>query len=481
MRDRLSALSPSLVLAAVLVLLLSPYVGGADPSPTPGTSPSVAGPPVDLTGHWAAADLGSIDLLQDGSTLTGTSPEGVVIRGTITGSHATFTFWNGPSYKRSDKEDRGQGTIGVSPDGRLITVTWRTEKNGGKYNGTLTAIRVVPVGGGQDPALEPEGSDPVVEPEGQVPEDAWMGLVEGAWESIEAAIGAIAGADQTTLATDQVSVATLAQYEGYPNLFQAAMHMLETTPAQETADYFSLLAANLKQQYERYDQQAAQAQDASTAAESALRLAHENVIGSQQDVLMFESRLKLARAEAASADKQVADANVVLARAQAAAADAQKSAETAQASWQSAVEGHLAAERRLAAAGPGATASLQAALDKAIAAEAQASTSYLAATDWLERVQAIVKDDLVAQKSLVFDAEELHKQAGYYEADHQKAVAAVPGAFASWIEAQGDYLAKTTLAHSLTESARLTYISYDQAYWAARSALQKVKSQTSPP
>jgi hypothetical protein len=89
------------------------------------------GPTVDLTGHWAAADLGSIDLLQGGSTLTGASPRGEVIRGTITGGHAAFTFWNGASYKGSDKEDQWQGTIDMSPDGRRVTVKWRMEMNGG--------------------------------------------------------------------------------------------------------------------------------------------------------------------------------------------------------------------------------------------------------------------------------------------------------------------------------------------------------------
>ena len=42
------------------------------------------------------------------------------------------------------------------------------------------------------------------------------------------------------------------------------------------------------------------------------------------------------------------------------------------------------------------------------------------------------------------------------------------------VEAQGDYLVKSSTATLLEGSARVTYVSYDQAYWAAVNAWRKV-------
>ena len=471
MPGRSPATSPLLVLALLLGLALSSPVGAAGPASVPDPSPGRTDPPVNLTGHWAAADLGSIDLVQDGTSLTGTSPQGVRLRGTIAGWRATFDFWEGPSYRKADKEDRGHGTIGVSSDGRLISVTWKTEAKSGKYNGTLTAVRVVLVGDSPDPAQQPMDA---------VAGEALLGALTGAMESLQAAVGAAAAADQATLSATQESAATSSQDEG-PSLFQAAINMLQSTPAQETANYLSLMAATLKLQYERYDREATQAHQASKDAEDALTRAHEQVIGSRQDVRLYESRMKQAQAEAISADERVASAAVVLTRAQAAAAATEQEAETAELGWQATQRARLKAERRLADAGAGAPTSLGAALEEAVASENAAYVGYQDATERLEEIQAIVQGDLEAIRTLVQDAEDRHKEVGLWQASHEKATAAVPVALGGWVEAQADYLAKSTLAHTLTESARVTYISYDQVYWAARHAWETVKSEATVP
>ena len=76
--------SPGPLIALLLAMVLgggNPALAGSSGAPSSGHVDA----PVDLSGHWAAADLGSIDLVQDGASLRGRSPEGVVIRGTVEG------------------------------------------------------------------------------------------------------------------------------------------------------------------------------------------------------------------------------------------------------------------------------------------------------------------------------------------------------------------------------------------------------------
>ena len=477
----------------LIALLLAMILGGWQPVLAGGStapSPDHADAPVDLSGHWAAADLGSIDLVQDGASLRGRSPEGVVIRGTVHGQRATFTFWHGASYQKADKEDRGGGSIDLSPDGRFITVTWDSEAGGGKYDGTVMAIRVIPIGSGPDPVagFEDEvdatgaeglpgipgpGGDGVGALEGLLADTGLLGLGATTAASVQATVGAIAAVGQATLAAD-TSAGLLAQYEGYPNLFQAGMSMLSTTPAKETAAYLSRLATSLKQQYERYEAAATEAHQARDDAGRALELAHDALVAARQDVRLYEWRLGEAQRAAASADAQVAVADATLARAQAAAADATTAADAARTRWQAAVATHEAAKAALADAGPNAAQSLKAALGAAAAAQEKTGAAYQAAADRLEEVEAIVQHDIAAHGSLAHDAQELHQETSLFQRSYDRAMAAVPAAMARQVEAQGDYLVRSSTATMLAESARVTYVNYDQAYWAAVNAWRKV-------
>ncbi len=480
---------PGPLITLLLAMILGgwqPVLAGGSTAPSPDHADAVA----DLSGHWAAADLGSIDVVQDGASLRGRSPEGVVIRGTVRGQRATFTFWHGPSYRKADKEDRGSGSIDLSPDGRFITVTWDSEAGGGKYDGSMVAIRVVPIGGGPDPVTESDGEvdatgaeglpgittpggDGVEALEGALADTGLTGLGATTAASIQATIGAIAAVGQAMLAAD-TSAGLLAQYEGYPNLFQAGMSMLSTTPAKEAAAYLSHLAASLKQQHERYEAAAAEAHQARDVAGHALELAHDALVAARQDVRLYEWRLGEAQRAAASADAQVAVAGATLTRAQAAAADATTAADAARTRWQAAVATHEVAEAALADARPGATQSLQAALDAAAAAQETTGAAYQAATDRLEEIEAIVQHDIAAYGSLALDAEELHQETSVFQRSYDRAVAAVPAAMARRVEAQGDYLVRSSTATMLAELARVTYVNYDQAYWAAVNAWRKV-------
>lgn len=480
---------PGLLIALLLAMILvgwQPVLAGGSRAP----SPDHAVAPVDLSGHWAAADLGSIDLVQDGTSLRGRSPEGVVMRGTVRGQRATFRFWHGPSYSKADKEDRGGGSIDLSPDGRFMTVTWESEAGGGKYDGSVMAIRVIPIGSGPDPVAASEGEGDATGAEGlpgipgsggdglgalgeALADTGLLGLGATTAASIQATVGAIAAVGQATLAAD-TSAGLLAQYEGYPNLFQAGMSMLSTTPAKETAAYLSHLAASLKQQYERYEAAAAEAHQARDVAGRALELAHDALVAARQDVRLYEWRLGEAQRAAASADSQVAEAGVILSRAQAAAADAATAADAARTRWQAAVATHEAARSALADAGPGTAQALKAALDAAAAAQETTGAAYQAAADRLEEIEAIVQHDIAAHGSLVLDAQQLHQEASLFQRSYDRAVAAVPAAMARRVEAQGDYLVRSSMATMLAESARVTYVNYDQAYWAAVNAWRKV-------
>ncbi len=138
----LRARAAAVLLASLLAAAGAGSVRAADVLSTP--TPSVTPTPVafSLAGHWDALGLGSIDIVQKGKAFTGTSPEGLEISGTLNGLNGTFTFWHGATYQKSDPEDRGAGTLVLTPYGRMMTVTWKSEKGGSLYNGTFQAMRV---------------------------------------------------------------------------------------------------------------------------------------------------------------------------------------------------------------------------------------------------------------------------------------------------------------------------------------------------
>jgi hypothetical protein len=132
------------VLAALLVALMlahawAPVARGASPAPSP-AQPAAT---VDLTGHWAVAGTSGFDIAQDGGRIDGTSMAGVRFAGTVSGLDATFRFWSGSAYAMADPEDRGSGSFRVTPDGRVLIVSWRPEKaSESSLDPVFTAVRV---------------------------------------------------------------------------------------------------------------------------------------------------------------------------------------------------------------------------------------------------------------------------------------------------------------------------------------------------
>ena len=135
-----------LLLAAALVLAAG------------GTTLAVDAPDVDVTGHWASPlEAGGIDLAQSGRNVRGSSSSGLHISGTIRGRHVQFTFWRGPSYAKADPEDRGSGTMDISPNGRRATSTWQSQAEGAKNRGTFVIARAKPSDAGEPPPTVEDG------------------------------------------------------------------------------------------------------------------------------------------------------------------------------------------------------------------------------------------------------------------------------------------------------------------------------------
>ena len=135
-----------LLLAAALVLAAG------------GTTLAADAPDVDVTGHWASPlEAGGIDLAQSGRNVRGSSSSGLHISGTIRGRHVQFTFWRGPSYAKADPEDRGSGTMDISPNGRRATSTWQSQAEGAKNRGTFVIARAKPSDAGEPPPTVEDG------------------------------------------------------------------------------------------------------------------------------------------------------------------------------------------------------------------------------------------------------------------------------------------------------------------------------------
>jgi len=163
--SRRRSLPSAVLLALALVVACALGSGGralalpGDPTPSARPSATPATNPVDLSGHWETDDFGGMDLVQQGTTVQGSSPAGVSFEGTLAGRRVDFTFWHGASYAKADEENRGRGSMTLGADGRTLTVTWQTEEKPSPYNGSFTAIRVGP----QIP-LGPTGSEPTAAP-----------------------------------------------------------------------------------------------------------------------------------------------------------------------------------------------------------------------------------------------------------------------------------------------------------------------------
>ena len=128
------------VCAALAVLLgaLALPPSGASATPSPEASGAVS-----LTGHWAIAGTSGIDLVQRGSSLSGTSEMGISLSGTVSGHSVAFHWWRGGSYAAAKRADRGTGTMTLGPGGEDLSIAAKDDEAGpGPFPTTLRAIRV---------------------------------------------------------------------------------------------------------------------------------------------------------------------------------------------------------------------------------------------------------------------------------------------------------------------------------------------------
>jgi len=123
---------------ALLLGALAPPASGASASPSPQASGAIT-----LTGHWAIAGTSGIDLVQRGSSLSGTSEMGVSLSGTVSGDGVAFRWWRGGSYAAAKKADRGTGTMTLGSGGEELSIAAKDDEAGpGPFPTTLRAIRV---------------------------------------------------------------------------------------------------------------------------------------------------------------------------------------------------------------------------------------------------------------------------------------------------------------------------------------------------
>lgn len=93
----------------------------------------------NIEGHWASAEVGSIDFKQKGSVITGTWTMGT-ISGTITGNHCIFSYKDTSDKKTTAKST---GSLDVIQNGMEIKGVWHYIDGKEKENGSFTAIRVI--------------------------------------------------------------------------------------------------------------------------------------------------------------------------------------------------------------------------------------------------------------------------------------------------------------------------------------------------
>jgi hypothetical protein len=146
-RHRVAAIVLALVCATLPV---APSSIGASPAPAPDTS--------SLTGHWAVAGTSGFDIVQTGSSISGSSVAGITFAGTLSGRRASVRFWSGESFAKADPEDRGAATLDVGPGARELFVSWRNEKTTVRsLDPAFIAVRVVTIIAG--PSSEPAPPD----------------------------------------------------------------------------------------------------------------------------------------------------------------------------------------------------------------------------------------------------------------------------------------------------------------------------------
>ena len=126
--------------AALVVLFgaLALPASGASAPPSPEASVAVS-----LTGHWAIAGTSGLDLVQRGTSLSGTSEAGISLSGTVSGDGVSFRWWRGRSYVAAKKADRGTGTMTLDPGGEELSIAAKDDEAGpGPFPTAFRAVRV---------------------------------------------------------------------------------------------------------------------------------------------------------------------------------------------------------------------------------------------------------------------------------------------------------------------------------------------------
>jgi len=92
----------------------------------------------DVTGHWASAEVGSIDFQQKGNSITGTWFMGS-FTGTIVGNHATFSYQESGGAKKAVCV----GAFDVMQKGMQLTGSWSYTEGKESESGGFSAVRVI--------------------------------------------------------------------------------------------------------------------------------------------------------------------------------------------------------------------------------------------------------------------------------------------------------------------------------------------------
>jgi len=95
----------------------------------------------DVTGHWASAEVGSIDFQQKGNSITGTWFMGS-FTGTIVGNHATFSYQESGGAKKAVCV----GSFDVMQKGMQLIGSWSYTEGKESESGGFSAVRVVAQG-----------------------------------------------------------------------------------------------------------------------------------------------------------------------------------------------------------------------------------------------------------------------------------------------------------------------------------------------
>ena len=142
-RRTLRACVPALaVLFALICAVVGPAGAVAGPAASGSPRPAASSPP-SLTGHWAIAGTSGLDLVQQGTSVSGTSAMGVTLAGSVAGRTVSFRWWSGPSFDRSKKSERGTGTMTLSIGGDELAIAARDDEAGpGPFPSSFNAVRV---------------------------------------------------------------------------------------------------------------------------------------------------------------------------------------------------------------------------------------------------------------------------------------------------------------------------------------------------